>query len=123
MQTYCTTVHTKCPKILRKSVLHLLKYTANLHLSRCRSDMRYVLGHSVSSIYCCQCGQLTNESNKMCELCYNYVLNYLKKDACYLLTVNLLFKAFFSGVGSGSGSTSPKSLQFKKDTDENCLVQ
>ena len=35
----------ECPKIYRKSVLHLLKYTANLYLSS--TDMRYILGHSV----------------------------------------------------------------------------
>ena len=38
---------TECPKIYRKSVLHLLKYTANLYLSRCSTDLRYILRHSV----------------------------------------------------------------------------
>ena len=38
---------TECPKSYRKSVLHLLKYTANLYLSRCSTDLRYILGHSV----------------------------------------------------------------------------
>ena len=31
---------TECPKSYRKSVLHLLKYTANLYLSRCSTDLR-----------------------------------------------------------------------------------
>ena len=31
---------TECPKIYRKSVLHLLKYTENLYLSRCSTDLR-----------------------------------------------------------------------------------
>ena len=39
--------NTECPKIYRKSVLHLLKYTANLYLSRGSTDLRYILGHSV----------------------------------------------------------------------------
>ena len=30
---------TECPKIYRKSVLHLLQYTANIHLSRCSRDL------------------------------------------------------------------------------------
>ena len=37
----------ECPKIYRKSVLHLLGYTANLYLSRCSTDLPYILGHSV----------------------------------------------------------------------------
>ena len=40
---------TECLKIYRKSVLHLLKHAANLYLSRCRTDLRLILGHSVSS--------------------------------------------------------------------------
>ena len=40
-------VNTKCPKIYRNSVLHLLKYTAILYLSRCSTDLRLLLGHSV----------------------------------------------------------------------------
>ena len=31
---------TECPKNYRKSVQHLLKYTANLYLSRCGTDLR-----------------------------------------------------------------------------------
>ena len=31
---------TECPKNYRKSVLHLVKYTTNLYLSRCCTDMR-----------------------------------------------------------------------------------
>ena len=31
---------TECPKSYRKSVLHLLKYTENLYLSRCSTDLR-----------------------------------------------------------------------------------
>ena len=31
---------TECPKIYRKYVLHLLKYTANLYLIRCSTDLR-----------------------------------------------------------------------------------
>ena len=38
---------TECPKINRKSVLHLLKYTENIYLSRCSTDLRLLLGHSV----------------------------------------------------------------------------
>ena len=38
---------TKCPKIYRKSVLHLLGYTANLYLCIWSTDLRYILGHSV----------------------------------------------------------------------------
>ena len=36
----CVNMHTECPKIYRKSVLHLLKYTTNLYLSRCSTDLR-----------------------------------------------------------------------------------
>ena len=32
----------ECPKIYRKSVLHLLKYTTNIYLSRCSTDLRYI---------------------------------------------------------------------------------
>ena len=39
---------TECPRINRKSVLHLLKYTENIHLSRCSTDLRLLLGHLVS---------------------------------------------------------------------------
>ena len=35
-------IHTECRIIYRKSVLHLLKYTANLYLSGCRTDLRYI---------------------------------------------------------------------------------
>ena len=38
---------TDCQKIYFKYVLHLLKYTANLYVSRCSTDMQYILGHSV----------------------------------------------------------------------------
>ena len=38
---------TACPKSYCKSVLHLLKYTANLYLSRCSTYLRKILGHSV----------------------------------------------------------------------------
>ena len=31
---------SECLKIYRKSVLHLLKYTANIYLSRCSTDLR-----------------------------------------------------------------------------------
>ena len=34
------TVNTECPKIYCTSVLHLLKYTENLYLSRCSTDSR-----------------------------------------------------------------------------------
>ena len=40
-------LHTACPKIYRKSVLHLIKYTANLYLRRCNTDLRFIFGHSV----------------------------------------------------------------------------
>ena len=32
--------HTECPKSYRKSVLHLLRYTKNLYLSRCSTHLR-----------------------------------------------------------------------------------
>ena len=38
---------TECPKIYRKSLRHLLKYTATLYLSRCSTYLRYIFGHSV----------------------------------------------------------------------------
>ena len=33
-------VNTESTKMYRKSVLHLLKYVANLYLSRCSTDLR-----------------------------------------------------------------------------------
>ena len=39
--------YTECPKINRKSVLHLLKHTEDIYLSRCSTDLRLLLGHSV----------------------------------------------------------------------------
>ena len=36
----CTIVLTKCPKINRKAVLHLRKYTENIYLGRCSTDLR-----------------------------------------------------------------------------------
>ena len=38
--------NTECPKMYRKYVLYLLKYTENLYWSRCSTDFRYMLGHS-----------------------------------------------------------------------------
>ena len=38
---------TECPKSNRKSVLHLLKYIFSVYLSRCSTDLRLILGHSV----------------------------------------------------------------------------
>ena len=35
-------ISTECPKIYRKSV----QYTENLYLSRCSTDLPYILGHS-----------------------------------------------------------------------------
>ena len=32
--------YTECPKSYRKSVLHLLKYTAHQYLSECSTDLR-----------------------------------------------------------------------------------
>ena len=55
---YFITMHqckSECPKIYRKSVLHLLKYTANLYLSRCSGkfwDTQYV---HVKRLYDCTC--------------------------------------------------------------------
>ena len=43
--------HTEFPKMYRKFVLHLLKYTANLYLGRRSKYLRYILGHSVWPIY------------------------------------------------------------------------
>ena len=42
---------TECPKIYRKSVLHLLKYRFKVYLSRCSTDLRYILGRSVFMIF------------------------------------------------------------------------
>ena len=39
--------HTECPEIYRKTILHLLKYAADLYLSRCSTDLLQFLGHSV----------------------------------------------------------------------------
>ena len=39
---------TECTKIYRKSVLHLLKYRFAVYLSRCSTDLHYILGHSVN---------------------------------------------------------------------------
>ena len=33
-------IHTEFPKSYRKSVLHLVKYTASLYLNRCSTDLR-----------------------------------------------------------------------------------
>ena len=41
-------VDTECPKFYRISVMHLLKYIANLYLSRCSTDLGYILGHSLA---------------------------------------------------------------------------
>ena len=38
---------TECPKIYRTSVLHPLKYRFVVYLSRCSTELRYILGHSV----------------------------------------------------------------------------
>ena len=38
--TLMITYYTECPKISLKSVLHLFKYTANLYLTRCSTDLR-----------------------------------------------------------------------------------
>ena len=38
---------TECPKIYRKSILHLLRCTANQYFGRCSTDLRFILGHSV----------------------------------------------------------------------------
>ena len=46
-----TRITTECPKIYRKSVQHLLEYTANLYLSRYSTDLRYIFGHSVVQFY------------------------------------------------------------------------
>ena len=37
---YLMVVHTVCPKIYRKSVLHLLKYRFAVYLSRCSTDLQ-----------------------------------------------------------------------------------
>ena len=33
-------LYTDCPKMYRKSVLHLVQYIANLYLSRCSADLQ-----------------------------------------------------------------------------------
>ena len=38
---------TECPKSYRKSLLHLLEYKFSIYLSRCITDLRLILGHSV----------------------------------------------------------------------------
>ena len=40
---------TECPKIYRKSILHLLRCTANQYFGKCSIDLRFILGHSVKS--------------------------------------------------------------------------
>ena len=40
-------IDTECLKINRNSELHLLKYIENIYLSRCSTDLRLLLGHSV----------------------------------------------------------------------------
>ena len=37
----------ECPKIYRKSVLHMLKYRFAVYLSRCSTDLRYIMRHLV----------------------------------------------------------------------------
>ena len=44
-------IYTECPKINRKSVLHLLRYTENIYLSRCSTNLRQLLGHSVHTLH------------------------------------------------------------------------
>ena len=46
------TVATECPKIYRKSVLHLPEHRFALYLSRCSTDLRQILGHSVATVQC-----------------------------------------------------------------------
>ena len=41
---------TECPKIYRKSVLQLLKYTANLCFGRCIIDLSQIWGHPVKML-------------------------------------------------------------------------
>ena len=41
-------IYTECPKSNRKSVLHLPRYIKfSVYLSRCSTDLRLILGHSV----------------------------------------------------------------------------
>ena len=40
LNSSCEGLNTECPKIYHKSILHLLKYTANLYLSRCSTYFR-----------------------------------------------------------------------------------
>ena len=42
---------SECPNIYRKSVLHLLMGTFAVYLSRCSTDLRYVVGLSVYVLY------------------------------------------------------------------------
>ena len=45
---YCICLNTKCPKMYRKSLLHLLKYRFAVYLSRCSTDLRLNFGtHSM----------------------------------------------------------------------------
>ena len=46
-------ITTECLKIYRKSVLHLLKHGFAVYLSRCSTDLRYILGHSVGILFRC----------------------------------------------------------------------
>ena len=46
--------YTECPKIYRKSVLHLLKYRFVVYFSRRSTYLRKILGHSVVEDFLCQ---------------------------------------------------------------------
>ena len=43
--------HTECPKMYRKSVLHLLKYRVTVYLNRCSADLRQILGHPLQCTF------------------------------------------------------------------------
>ena len=73
--------NTEYPKTYRNSVLHLLKYTANLYLSRCSTDLRQLLGHSVYT-------QLTMKSTDVTGKKYNYPKQKTRQDNLLFITKN-----------------------------------
>ena len=95
---------TECPRSYRKSVLHLLKYAANLYLSRCSTYLRYIFGHSVVSVFCKSFISIV-PSLKM-SVCFLF---------CELLREAAKNRSFFScpAIKRGSLATKKKGRFFK----------
>ena len=70
--------HTECFQIYCKSVLHLLKYTANFYLSWCVTELRWILGHSVGS-YVSVFVWISKKGHKNIICNYLYCLGYADK--------------------------------------------